>query len=150
MKPTQPAPVVKSPRLAKAPSFKEIVTALAAWSFPADIDGVVAIATGGIVPGALVAQRLGVDLKTIAIAYRNAINEPQFAQPKLISSVPGLGAWRRVLLVDDFFLSGRSWDAARAHLPKQVEVLPFVLIGEVDFALFRGPLNVSRWPWSAD
>ena len=147
----QPHPTpVSSARASRTPSFKEIVTALAAWRFAEGIDGVVAIASGGIVPGALVAQRLGVDLKTITINYRNEINEPQFAQPKLVSSVPGLGSWRRVLLVDDVFLSGKSWDAARAHLPQSVEVLPFVLRGDVDFALFRGAAGFGLWPWSAD
>jgi adenine/guanine phosphoribosyltransferase-like PRPP-binding protein len=126
------------------------VAALAAWKFPEGIDGVVAIASGGIVPGALVAQKIGVELKTIAVSYRNAINEPQFPQPILTSSVPGLGGWRRALLVDDFYLSGQSWDTARAHLPKTVEILPFVLIGEVDFALFRRTPGAVRWPWSAE
>lgn len=138
------------PHSTHIPDFQGILAALAGWKFPEKIDGVVAIATGGIVPGALVAQRLGVGLKTITISYRNEINEPQFAQPKLVSSVPGLGGWRRVLLVDDLYLSGKSWDTARSHLPPGVEVMPFVLVGEVDFALFRRAGGAVRWPWTAD
>ncbi|MBM3854741.1 MAG: hypothetical protein FJ399_16575 [Verrucomicrobia bacterium] len=145
-----PRPTDSATRLAKAPDFKEIVAALAQWQFPGNIDGVVAIAAGGIVPGALVAQKLGVGLKVISISYRNDYNEPQFAQPKLISSVPGLGGWRRVLLVDDFCVSGKSWEMARAQLPAGVEVLPFVLQGDVDFALFRRPARSVTWPWSAE
>lgn len=145
--PTAAAPAVRPP---KSPSFKEITAALRAWRFPAGIDGVVAIASGGIVPGAMVAQQLGLELKTIAVSYRNAINEPQFAQPKLTSSVPGLGGWRRALLVDDFYLSGQSLDTARAHLPKSIEFHPFVLIGDTDFALFRRPPGAARWPWSVE
>lgn len=130
--------------------FKEIVAGLAAWKFPSRLDGVVAIAHGGVVPGALVAQRLGLGLKTITITYRNDANEPQFAQPKLLSSVPGLGEWRRVLLVDDLYLSGKSWNAARTYLPRDVEVLPFVLKGDVDFALIRGAVQGGgQWPWSS-
>ena len=134
----------------KSPAFQEITAALAAWKFPDRIDGVIAIASGGIVPGALVAQRLGVELKTITINYRNEINEPQFAAPKLVSSVPGLGGWQRVLLVDDAYLSGKRWETARAHLPKTVEVLPFVLRGNVDFALFRSASAFVQWPWNAE
>jgi adenine/guanine phosphoribosyltransferase-like PRPP-binding protein len=135
---------------ARHPGFTDIVQALAAWKFPEGVDGVVAIAHDGIVPGVLVAQRLGVGLKTITIAYRNEVNEPQFAQPKLVSSVPGLAGWRRVLLVDDVHLTGRSWEAARACLPQSVEVLPFVLAGDVDFALFRRAGAAIHWPWHAD
>ncbi len=134
----------------RSPDFLEITAALTAWKFPDGIDGVVAIASGGIVPGALVARQLGVGLKTITISYRNEVNEAQFAAPKLTSSVPGLGGWRRVLLVDDAYLSGKSWDTARAHLPKSVEVIPFVLRGNVDFALFRSASAFVQWPWNAD
>ena len=128
-------------------AFTDITTRLAAWKFPAGIDGVVGIATGGVVPAALVAQRLGVELKIITINYRDESNEPCFAEPRLISAVPSLGAWRRVLLVDDVWVSGKSWQTARAHLPREVEVLPFVLKGQTDFALIRDVDGCVQWPW---
>ncbi len=133
----------------KTPTFQEITAKLAEWPFPAGIDGVVGIANGGVVPAALVAQRLGLGLKIIALNYRNAANEPQFVEPQLVSDIPGLGAWKRVLLVDDVYLSGKSWHAARAVLPKKVEVLPFVLTGNVDFALFHDARGYADWPWLA-
>ena len=137
------------PGKSKDLDFKDIVAKLAAWKFPDAIDGVVAIAQDGIVPGALVAQRLGTGLKTITISYRDDFNEPQFAQPHLVSSVPGLSGWRRVLLVDDVWLSGSTWNAAREHLPRSVEILPFVLAGDVDCALLRGIKGPVHWPWLA-
>jgi pyrimidine operon attenuation protein/uracil phosphoribosyltransferase len=88
-----------------------------------------------------------VGLKTITVSYRDEINEPQFAHPKVLSSVPGLGDWRRVLLVDDVWVTGKSWKAAREHLPATADVLPFVLSGGVDFALIRGSEGFVRWPW---
>ena len=133
----------------KPPTFEEILARLAKWEFPAGVDGVVGIAAGGIVPAALVAQRLGVGLRMIAVSYRDGTNAPQFAEPQLVSDVPGIGAWKRVLLVDDFYLTGKSWHAARAMLPKKVDVLPFVLTGDVDFALFRDKKGCSEWPWQA-
>ena len=124
-----------------------ITPRLAAWTFPAGIDGVVGIASGGVVPAALVAQRLGVGMKVIALNYRDEANEPRFNAPKLLSAVPDLGAWRRVLLVDDVYVSGKSWHAARDLLPASVEVLPFVLKGKVDFALIRDLDGCVWWPW---
>ena len=53
-------------------------------------------------------------------------------------------------MVDDVWLTGQSWNAARAHLPKKVEVLPFVLKGDVECALFRTAEAAGRWPWSPD
>ena len=128
-------------------AFEDIAALLANWTFPGGIDGVVGIASGGVVPAALVAQRLRVGLKVIALNYRDAENEPIYAEPKLISSVPGLGNWRRVLLVDDVYVSGKSWHAARSHLPRKVEVLPFVIKGQVEFALIRDDVGCVEWPW---
>ena len=128
-------------------AFTDLTRRLAAWTFPAGLDGIVGIASGGVVPAALVAQRLGLELKTIALNYRDEANEPRFAEPQLLSSVPDLGAWRRVLLVDDVYVSGKSWHAARALLPREIEVLPFVLKGKTDFALIRDLDGCVQWPW---
>jgi xanthine phosphoribosyltransferase len=128
-------------------SFNDITARLAAWTFPPKIEGVVGIASGGVVPAALVAMRLRVELKMMALNYRDDANEPRFAEPKLLSSVPDLGLWRRILLVDDVYVSGKSWRAARALLPTSVDVLPFVLKGKVDFALIRDVDGCVQWPW---
>jgi xanthine phosphoribosyltransferase len=128
-------------------AFRDIVERLARWPFPARLDGVVGIATGGVVPAALVAQRLGLELKVVALNYRDEANEPRFTEPKLLSAVPDLGLWKRVLLVDDVYVSGKSWEAARGLLPPGVEVLPFVLKGKVDFALIRDVDGCVEWPW---
>lgn len=127
--------------------FGEITARLAQWRFPEKIDGVIGIASGGVVPAALVAQRLGVEMKVLALNYRDEMNEPRFAEPKLLSTVPDLGRWRRVLLVDDVYVSGKSWHAARALLPPDIDVLPFVLKGKGDFALIRDIDGCVQWPW---
>jgi uncharacterized protein len=131
----------------RALGFQEIADQLKHWSFPDNIDGVVGIASGGIVPAALVAYRLGVDMKVISMNYRDDSNTPRHDEPVLLAPVPDLGDWKRVLLVDDVFVSGKSWHAARSLLPAEVEVLPFVMKGKVDFALFRNIEGCVQWPW---
>ena len=128
-------------------AFEDIARRLATWPFPTEIDGVVGIASGGVVPAALVAQRLGVGLKVIALNYRDEANEPRFAEPRLLSPMPDVTGWKRLLLVDDVFVSGKSWHAARAALPAAIEVLPFVLKGKVDFALIQDVAGCVQWPW---
>lgn len=127
--------------------FEDIARRLAEWRFPPGLDGVVGIASGGVVPAALVAQRLGLGLKIIALNYRDEANEPRHAAPQLLAPAPDLGSWRRVLLVDDVHVSGSSWRTARSHLSADVEVLPFVLKGQVDFALIRDVEGCVQWPW---
>ncbi|MSU51432.1 MAG: phosphoribosyltransferase [Opitutus sp.] len=128
-------------------AFEDIAARLAVWKFPEGIEGVVGIASGGVVPAALVALRLGVEMKVIAVNYRDEANEPRYPEPKLLSGDPDIGSWRRILLVDDVFVSGKSWHAARAQLPRDVDVLPFVLKGKTDFALIREVEGCVRWPW---
>lgn len=128
-------------------SFKAVSARLAAWNFPAGLDGVIGIASGGVVPAALVARQLGLELKVIALNYRDEANTPRFPAPRLLSPAPDLGGWRRVLLVDDVYVSGQSWHAARAALPAALDVLPFVLKGKVDFALIRDVDGCVQWPW---
>lgn len=128
-------------------AFEDIAERLRRWPFPPDIDGVIGIASGGVVPAALVAAQLGVGLKVIALNYRDEANEPRYPEPRLLSRVPELGRWRKVLLVDDVYVSGRSWTAARNLLSAEVEVLPFVLKGKTDFALIREVDGCVEWPW---
>ena len=132
-----------------AVSFPDLTRRLARWPFPERLDGVVGIAQGGIVPAVLVAQHLGLDVKIVALNYRDEANEPRFPEPRARAPAPALGDWRRVLLVDDVYVSGKSWHAARALLPAGIEVLPFVLKGRVDFALIREIDGCVRWPWRA-
>lgn len=128
-------------------SLPAITARLAAWVFPDRIDGVLGIASGGVVPASLVAMQLNVDLKVIALNFRDDANEPRYDEPKLLSRIPDLGSWRRVLLVDDVFVTGKSWHAARRLLPGSVDVLPFVMKGKVDFALIRDVDGCVQWPW---
>lgn len=130
-------------------AFRDIANRLERWHFPPRLDGVVGIAAGGVVPAALVAQRLGLEMKVIALNYRDEANEPRFAEPQLLSAVPDVGGWKHILLVDDVYVSGKSWNAARALLPAGTEVVPFVLKGKVDFALIRDVNGCVEWPWRA-
>lgn len=127
--------------------LEEIVARLKRWPFSPGIEGVVGISSGGVVPASLVAAQLGVGLRIIALNYRDDANEPRFDAPRLLAPAPTLGGWRRILLVDDVYVSGKSWHAARAALPAEVEVIPFVLKGKVPFALFDDIEGCVRWPW---
>jgi len=127
--------------------FRDIANRIWTWRFPEGIDGVVGIANGGVVPSVLVAHHLNLGLKIIALNYRDERNDPRYAAPRLLSAVPDLGTWKRVLLVDDVYVTGQSWNAARALLPAEVEVLPFVMKGNVDFALIRDVDGCVHWPW---
>jgi len=79
-------------------TFRDIVERLARCRFRRASMASWASPLGGVVPAALVAQRLGLELKVIALNYRDEANEPRFTEPQLLSAVPDLGLWKRVLL----------------------------------------------------
>lgn len=133
--------------MARTLSFVEILERLDRWKFPEAIDGVVGIASGGTVPAALVAQRLGLEMKLIALNYRDESNEPRHAEPVQLSAVPDVTGWRRILLVDDVYVSGKSWQAARRLLPAEAEVIPFAMKGKAEFCLIRDIDGCVDWPW---
>ena len=55
-----------------------------------------------VVPRAVIrGLQLGVGLKLIALNFRDEANVPRHPTPQLLSTVPELGNWRRILLVDD-------------------------------------------------
>jgi uncharacterized protein len=128
-------------------ALTDISRRLRAFPFPSGIDGVVGIASGGVVPAALVAHHLGVELRVIALNYRDDANVPRHEAPRLLGPAPDVAGWRRILLVDDVWVSGATWQAARAALPVELEVLPWVIKGRVDFALIRDVEGCVQWPW---
>lgn len=125
-----------------------ILEGIASWPFP-PVDLVVAIGSGGVVPGALVAQHLRTGFAVLWVNYRDADNRPRHDGPRLLAAVPDLRAGTRALVVDDVHVSGRTLTTAREALEARgVETHPFVLKGNVPFALIRDVPGCVAWPWS--
>lgn len=126
-------------------TFNEFFDGLRKIKFPADIDVVVAIGTGGIVPGALVAACLGLSLKTMLVSFRGADNNPISAAP-VVNSVPNYDfSFKKVLLVDDVVRSGATMHAAKQALCAR-ECLTFAVNGQADFSIINTSCCVPL-PW---
>jgi len=126
-------------------SLSEIEARLAAVRFP-DFDMIVAIASGGRVPAGLIARRLALPLKIIEIKYRMADNRPLYDQPRLINADEFPAETRRLLLVDDVSVSGKTMQTARKFLSGHT-ISTFVLKGKADFVLFPEIKRCVNWPW---
>src|SRR5690606_33675991 len=144
-RPTQPHPPGAGGKVAL--SFSEISARLRGLPLP-EVDVVVGIATGGVVPAALLAHQLGVPLALLRVNYRAEDNTPQRPAPALLAPPPPLGAARRVLLVDDVSVSGATLAAARAALPGRA-VPTLALKGRADLVAFPEVASCVAWPWRA-
>ena len=124
-------------------SFRDISDRITQLQLP-DLDLVVGIAEGGQVPAALVAHKLGIELKVIRISFRDITNTPIYNQPKVLTDLKDVRN-KRILLVDDVSVSGKTLAVAKEALAGNY-ITTLTLKGKADFVLFPKSENVSGGP----
>jgi len=113
--------------------------------FP-DVDLIVGIASGGVVPASLVAFHLNKPLDVMSINYRDEENNPRYDVPHLLAKIDEPVTGKHILLVDDVSVSGRTLETAKA-LFEDCEVTTFVLKGQADISAFPEVTTCVDWPW---
>lgn len=111
-----------------------------------EVDVVVGIARGGIVPACMVAHQLGVPLVLLHLNYRDDHNRPRHPQPQLLRPTEFDPTGKRVLLVDDVSVTGATLQAAQTYL-KGATVTTLTLKGKADLVLFPEIRECVDWPW---
>jgi Predicted phosphoribosyltransferases len=127
-------------------SFEEIKERIRGFHFDEDFDLVVAIANGGIIPAALLNQRLGLPLETIKLSLRDPAQKPLFDAPKLLEPIRFDYKGRRILLVEDRVKTGATLNKAKALLEKDAALVKtFAVNGKADYSLFDEAC--FKFPW---
>lgn len=126
-------------------SFLSISERLKAITLP-ETDIVIGIATGGIVPASLIAYKIGCDVEFIKINYRDENNSPHFDAPKLLSEFSKAYQGKKLLIVDDVSVSGKTMEFAKSFF-KDNEVKTLAFKGKADYVLFPEIKTCVRWPW---
>lgn len=122
-----------------------IAKRLKALALP-EVDAVVGIASGGVVPASLVAYQLERPLRLVTVAYRGPDHRPRYSEPQL-TQLPQLDAgWRRLLVVDDVSVSGKTLAVVTAALAGK-ELITLVLRGQADIVTFPEIVQCVAWPW---
>jgi hypoxanthine phosphoribosyltransferase len=122
-----------------------IEEALAKKKLP-DCDLVIGIAEGGEDAARLVASKIECDLKIIKFNYRDEKNVPRQPEPVLLSSINIPSNVKKILIVDDVSVSGKTMSAAK-KLFKGYEVATMVFKGKADYVLFPEITDCIKWPW---
>lgn len=128
-------------------SFESIAQRIRSFEFSESFDCVVAIANGGIIPAAMINQRLLLDFYLLKINFRDAFQRPQHEQPTLLHQIDFPIGGRRVLLVEDRVKTGQTLLFAKSLLEQNGAALvkTFAVNGNADYALFDE--DCFKFPW---
>lgn len=126
-------------------SFKEISNRLKQLNLP-ETDIVIGIGSGGIVPAGIVAFHLAAELFVITLNYRDEQNTPRYDAPKVLHKPQWELEGKRILLVDDVSVSGKTMNAALEQL-KGYNVKTLAMKGKADYVLFPEIKDCVKWPW---
>jgi len=126
-------------------SFKQISKRIKQLDLP-EIDLVIGIGSGGIPPATFVAFYLDAELQVMTLNYRDEKNNPLYEAPKVLQKPEWNLEGKRILLVDDVSVSGKTMNVALEQL-KGLDVKTLAMKGRADFVLFPEIKDCVKWPW---
>lgn len=129
-------------------TFEEIKKRIELITFQDDqFDLIVAVANGGIIPAAMLAQRLEVSIQMIKLSFRDASQQSIYESPQLMEPIAFDVSGKNILLVEDRVKSGATLSLAKQLLMEKgaAQVKTFAVNGKADYPL----LDVAcfRFPW---
>lgn len=128
-----------------AKTFEEVMERFRSIPFDEDFDILVAIANGGIVPAAIINQRLQKDIFLLKINLRDENQYPKYDKPQLMAPVDFDFKGKNILLVDDRIKTGTTIEYARELLKEAGLIKTFAVNGNADYALYNE--SCFRFPW---
>jgi xanthine phosphoribosyltransferase len=126
-------------------SFDEILERVRTIEIPETFDMVVAIANGGIIPAAMINQRLGCEYHLLKLNLRDAMQNKLYDTPKLLAEIDFDFRGKRILLVDDRVKTGTTIEFAKKLLSEAKTVKVLAVNGMADYCLYNEPC--FRFPW---
>jgi uncharacterized protein len=128
-----------------AKSWDEIRTRFNTIAFNESFDMIIAIANGGIIPAAIVNQRLQLPIELLKINYRDNKQQPLYPSPQLLSDLSFDVKGKRILLVEDRVKTGATLNYAKELLKDAGLVKTFAVNGKADYALYDEAC--FNFPW---
>ena len=127
-------------------SWDELKTKFNAIAFNETFDIIVAIANGGIVPAAIINQRLQLPIELLKINYRDNRQQALYPSPKLLTDISFDVKDKRILLVEDRVKTGATLQYAKDLLKDAALVKTFAVNGKADYALYNEAC--FSFPWT--
>ena len=126
-------------------SFSEVLERFRDIAFYESFDMIVAIANGGIIPAAILNQRLNIDIHLLKINLRDAYQKAKYESPQLIAPIDFDFQGKSILLVEDRVKTGASLALACKLLEGARLFKTFAVNGKADYALYDE--DCFKFPW---
>lgn len=126
-------------------SFEEVLERVQGIEIAETFDIVVAIANGGIIPAAMINQRLGCEFYLLKLNLRDAMQNKLYDKPKLLAEIDFDFKGKRILLVDDRVKTGTTLEFAKELLSEAKLVKTLAVNGIADYCLYNE--SCFRFPW---
>lgn len=126
-------------------SFEEVMQRFREITFHETFDMIVAIANGGIIPAAIINQRLNIEIQLLKINLRDQHQKPKYDSPRLISPVDFDYKDKSILLVEDRIKTGATVQYAIDLLHGARQIKTFAVNGKADYSLYDE--SCFRFPW---
>jgi uncharacterized protein len=127
-------------------TWEEINERLTAMQFDENFDLIVAVANGGIVPAALLQQKLKIPVELIKMSFRDTTHKPIYTSPQLMAPIHFETVNKKILLVEDRVKTGATLEEAKQILLNAGAVVKtFAVNGKADYSLFDE--NCFSFPW---
>lgn len=128
-------------------SLEEIKIRVESMHFGEQFDMIVAIANGGIIPAALLNQRLDVEIQLLKLHLRDASQKPLYDRPKLLEDIRFDVKGKTILLVEDRVKTGASLNYAKQLLTEAgaKAIKTFAVNGKADYCLYDEVCFMFPW-----
>ncbi len=126
-------------------TFEEVLERFRTIPLYEEFDMIVAIANGGVIPAAILNQRLNIEIQLLKINLRDANQKPKYDSPRLVSPIDFDYQNKRILLVEDRVKTGASLTYASSLLEGAQFVKTFAVNGKADYSLYDE--SCFKFPW---
>ena len=127
-------------------SFEEVMQRFREIEFHETFDIIVAIANGGIIPAAIINQKLNTEIQLLKINLRDPSQKPKYDSPKLVSPIDFEYKDKTILLVEDRIKTGATVQFAIVLLHGAKQIKTFAVNGKADYSLYDE--SCFKFPWN--